>query len=538
MPEDDDLPRMLSGRYRLEGTLGHGGMGVVYRGVDLMMKRPIAVKLIRGVDGVGLDDEIAGRFMREAKNTARVQHQHIIEVFDLGRTDEGGLYFVMELLEGESLSARLRRQGVVPAHEVVHIGRQICDALYVAHVAGVIHRDLKPANVMLLSRAGDENYVKVLDFGVAKSYSADQQTQLTHTGMLVGTVDYMAPEQIMGKQVDGRTDIYSLGIVLYKMLSGKAPFRDTGVPALIHAHLNTMPKPLIEVAPGVPNELDRVVLRCLAKNPDRRYESMAELGRALADALPSGEGIELPYPPPPQVRAPGVFPPSPDPYFGDDTTTVARQPELPPPHRLPAPSAPNVRNEEEDEVSFDDATVKMDRQLNPKKPAARSGLPMTPRAPPPARTRRQSTPPPRFEDVTGPRAPVAEPRICAMCQTMNASNAIACLACGVSLMPEDQAAVRARVRAVTRTGPPAPMPSSPPGMMPPASGPYDRASRGAPVMNVPGSGPYDPIPRGGSAVTTTGPHLPVPHSGWHQPAPPQPMSMWERFLMWTGLRGR
>ena len=296
MSEDDDLPRLLSDRYRLEGTLGHGGMGVVYRGMDLMMKRPVAVKLIRAVDGVELDDEIAGRFLREAKNTARLQHEHIIEVFDLGRGDEGGLYFVMELLEGESLSARLRRAGKISPETTVHIARQICDALQVAHTAGVIHRDLKPANIMLLSRAGDDDFVKVLDFGVAKSTAGDQDTQLTHTGMLVGTVDYMAPEQIMGKPVDGRTDVYALGVVLYKMLSGKAPFKDTGVPALIHAHLNTMPKPLIEVTTGVPNELDHVVLRCLAKSPDRRFESMAELSRALAHAvLPDSGLIDLEY---------------------------------------------------------------------------------------------------------------------------------------------------------------------------------------------------------------------------------------------------
>src|SRR5690349_14878503 len=142
MSEADDLPRLLSGRYRLEATLGHGGMGVVYRGADLMMKRPIAVKLIRAVDGVELDDEIAGRFLREAKNTARLQHEHIIEVFDLGRTEEGGMYFVMELLEGESLSARLRRAGKLSPATTVHIGRQICEALQVAHTNGVIHRDL------------------------------------------------------------------------------------------------------------------------------------------------------------------------------------------------------------------------------------------------------------------------------------------------------------------------------------------------------------------------------------------------------------
>ena len=195
---DDSLPRLLGGRYRLEAKLGSGGMGVVYRATDQTMHRPVAVKLVRGVDGVTLDDEVAGRFLREAKNTARVQHENIIEVYDLGRSDQGDMYFVMELLEGESLSTMLRREGKIKPALAVHIARQMCAALHVAHAAGIIHRDLKPANVMLVQRGNDASYVKVLDFGVAKSYTPDQQTQLTHTGMLVGTVEYMAPEQIMG----------------------------------------------------------------------------------------------------------------------------------------------------------------------------------------------------------------------------------------------------------------------------------------------------------------------------------------------------
>ena len=394
MPEEDDLPRLLSNRYRLEGTLGHGGMGVVYRGTDLMMQRSVAVKLIRAVDGVELDDEIAGRFLREAKNTARLQHEHIIEVFDLGRSDEGGLYFVMELLEGESLSARLRRDGQLSPGTSVHIGRQICDALEVAHRAGVIHRDLKPANVMLLSRAGDHDYVKVLDFGVAKSTSGDQETQLTHTGMLVGTVDYMAPEQIMGKPVDGRTDVYALGVVLYKMLSGRAPFRDTGVPALIHAHLNTMPKPLIEVTQGVPNELDHVVLRCLAKSPERRFESMAELARALTAAIaPESVGlINLEY---------GGAQGDDDIYGQGDQTAVARSfadgplpPVSAPPRALamhaPLPAEDATVNErvgrsgenvldpfgvdEPDAMPLEDATIRIDRPLAMKPPPGAGAL--------------------------------------------------------------------------------------------------------------------------------------------------------------------
>ncbi|MBX3209560.1 MAG: protein kinase [Labilithrix sp.] len=547
MSEEDDLPRLLSGRYRLEATLGHGGMGVVYRGMDLMMKRPIAVKLIRAVDGVELDDEIAGRFLREAKNTARLQHQHIIEVFDLGRSDEGGLYFVMELLEGESLSARLRREGALSPESTAHIGRQICEALQVAHSAGVIHRDLKPANIMLLSRAGDDDFVKVLDFGVAKSLGAsDQETQLTHTGMLVGTVDYMAPEQIMGKPVDGRTDVYALGVVLYKMLSGKAPFRDSGVPALIHAHLNTMPKPLIEMTTGVPNELDHVVLRCLAKLPERRFESMAELARALTHAvMPESAGlIDLEY------GGAGD-----DIYEEGDKTEIGRSfadASSPPPMRVgrsmhdPLPADDATVNERVEEMVFDDATVKIDRALAMRPPQAGSGggLPMTPRAPmhrvpsaPPVIQRSPAHAQPLYpEDLSTSKRPLpdeitridrSEPRTCAMCQTVNAPHVRACLACGVSLAVEDQDAVRARVRVdAPRTA------SSPaPHMPPPTSGTYDMGMRG-PAPSHHASGPYG----------TPSPMHGVPAVPWlPQQAPPQqaaPPSMWERFLTWTGLRGR
>ena len=484
MPESDDsLPRLLGDRYRLEATLGHGGMGIVYRATDLTMHRSVAVKLIRGTDGVELDEEVAGRFLREAKNTARIQHEHIIEVFDLGRSPEGDLFFVMELLEGESLSARIRRDGKLTPDATVHIGRQICEALHVAHAAGIIHRDLKPANVMLISRAGDDDYVKVLDFGVAKSYSPDQQTQLTHTGMLVGTVEYMAPEQIMGKIVDGRTDVYSLGIVLYRMLTGRMPFRDGGVPSLIHAHLNVAPKAIRELEPEVSHTLEKAVMRALCKDPRDRYPSMADFARALVTAMGGDAEMGLV-----SLEYGGD-----DPYDAGDKTELVRPNEQPSlddaqldstlkmPKRTPPSGGPQVMPVPPPVIDFADKTAVMPREES------------TAKRPVPAMAREMS-----------------EPKTCAMCQTVNPPHVRACQACGVSLAAEDQDAVRARVSAVPRTAHvPAPQPS-------PVSGQF-RAGMTPPSGTQP---PY------------------TPHSGVPYGVPPRAPSMWERFLSWTGLRGR
>jgi serine/threonine protein kinase len=537
---DESLPKLLGGRYRLEAKLGSGGMGVVFRATDLTMKRAVAVKLIRGVDGVALDEEVAGRFLREAKNTARIQHENIIEVYDLGRSDQGDMFFVMELLEGESLSTKIRRDGKLPINVGVHIARQMCAALHVAHAAGIIHRDLKPANVMLIERGGQTNYVKVLDFGVAKSYTPDQQTQLTHTGMLVGTVEYMAPEQIMGRVVDGRTDIYSLGIVMYRMLTGKAPFRDGGVPALIHAHLNVFPKPMTDTAPEIPGALDRVILRCLAKQPEQRYESMEELSRALASALePEDLGlVSLEYES------------DDDPYDAGVKTEVAR-PAL--------ESLPDLSNEVIDE-SFDDATVKMDRPdaaaigkiRRALAQQAEEGIDRTAIMSREESTAKRSIP----EEVK--RIDASGPRECAMCRTMNAPHARACSACGVSLAREDQEAVRARVTAPRTAHLPAPQ------MPPPTTGGYPAPSFGhSPPHGTAGIGhagaghaahPGHAGPPGhaGSRDASAAAGPPHPHAmqggnslqgmawGTLPPGtpPPPPPSAWQRFLTWTGLKTR
>jgi serine/threonine protein kinase len=280
---------MLSERYRLERKLGHGGMGIVYGATDVVMRRPVAVKLV-AVDPA-MEEETASRFLREARNTARIQHPNIVHVFDLGRSDRGELFFVMELLDGESLSQKLRKVSHFSAEICMYIAKQICRALEHAHSHGVIHRDLKPANIMLVPTADDPHFVKVLDFGVAKTQ--DQGTQLTRAGMLVGTIEYMAPEQIMGKSVDARADVYALGVIMYRMLTGTPLFREGGSAQLLSKHLNDAPEPLRGRAPSyeIPAALELVVLKCLAKLPDARFASMADLDDALDRLLHPSEDL-------------------------------------------------------------------------------------------------------------------------------------------------------------------------------------------------------------------------------------------------------
>ncbi|MDB4945539.1 MAG: Serine/threonine-protein kinase PknB [Labilithrix sp.] len=534
--DDAPVPRLLGGRYLLEDKLGSGGMGVVYRATDQVMRRTVAVKLVQSKASAQLDDEIAGRFLREAKNTARLVHENIVELYDLGRQDDD-LYFVMELLEGESLSAKLKREGKLDVRTVVHVIRQMCAALEVAHSAGIIHRDLKPANVMLVPRGNDPCFAKVLDFGVAKSFGVEQETQLTHTGMLVGTVEYMAPEQIMGRSVDGRTDLYALGIVMYRMLTGKQPFRDGGVPALIHAHLNKYPAPISELVPEVPGEIDRVVLRCLAKDPAQRYESMTELSRALAAALTSTDSLmSLEY-------EPGE---SDDVYQAGDMTEVARGARAGDATVGGAGSVPRLPADDAGS-SYGDSTVKMDRPSSASDrliPSASRNV-RSPRI-----DERDSTALMAREDqstrkrkIEIPPRLAGTPRECAMCHTMNAPHARACAACGVSLAIEDQEAVRARVNA------PAPQPISGGYAVP--QGPYGgpghpgHAGHATPPSGRPSQTGYASNAPGAPGPSTP-PHAPGAPS-WGPPGRPSgtpsapgsasgSSSVWERLLKLTGLR--
>ncbi|MBS1153484.1 MAG: serine/threonine protein kinase, partial [Myxococcaceae bacterium] len=275
-------PETIADRYRLDAVLGRGGMGEVYRATDLRSGTVVAVKVMRANDEDV--ERAASRFIREARQTAALSHPNIVRALDFGRVG-GILYLVIEHLEGESLGRVLKRETRLSPERAVHIGVQLCAALEAVHVAGIVHRDVKPANAMRVPTRADPDFMKLIDFGIARGDSED--TQLTGTGMMVGTTEYAAPEQILGEPLDGRADQYALGVMLYRLLAGVAPFEGPGASALVHQHLNVAPVPLTQRAPdaGIPPALDAVVLRCLAKRANGRHASMAELALALRRGL-------------------------------------------------------------------------------------------------------------------------------------------------------------------------------------------------------------------------------------------------------------
>ena len=262
-------------QYRIEARLGGGGMGEVFRARDLELDRDVAIKLVRPE----LADlaEVTARFRAEARTLAGLAHSNIATVFRFF-AHEGTLYLVMEYISGQAFGDMLREKGALPATEVVRIMKQALAGLGYAHDNKVVHRDIKPGNLMLDGR----DTVKVLDFGIAHLLD---QTRITQSGSVLGTPAYMAPEQVLGQQVDGRTDLYALGVVLYEMLTGKLPYRANSQFEQMRAHLETQPRSLKEMNETVPRPLRETIVQALAKQADDRFQSAAEFSDALEVAL-------------------------------------------------------------------------------------------------------------------------------------------------------------------------------------------------------------------------------------------------------------
>jgi hypothetical protein len=290
-PERDLEGRIVADRYEVESLLGSGGMGAVYRAQHVHMRKTVALKVLHG-EMTHLP-EVVARFEREAIAAAHIQHPHVAAATDFGRLDNGSFYLVLEYVDGRSLRTVLDQDGRLSPPRAIRIAQQIAEALEAAHEAGIVHRDLKPDNVMLVERGGDPDFVKVLDFGIAKLSREETASSpaLTQLGSVFGTPEYMSPEQAMGSVVDHRSDLYSLGIILYEMVSGATPFASEDSIAILTRHM-TQPPP--ELGPEVPREVARSINGLLGKRPDERPDS----ARTVATELAALEA-ELREPPPP-----------------------------------------------------------------------------------------------------------------------------------------------------------------------------------------------------------------------------------------------
>ena len=294
---DPLIGRVLADRYHILKKLGEGGMGRVYLGEHVKMNRQCAIKVMSAQ--LVNDAESAQRFAREASNAARIIHPNVAAVFDYGES-EGLVYIVMEYIDGESLSHLLETERVIAPHRALDIARQVADGLSAAHELGIIHRDLKPDNIIVgRSRSGRE-VAKVVDFGIAKAVQDAPQEALTRTGLVIGTPEYMSPEQLLGDPVDVRSDLYSLGCILYQMLTGAPAFDATTREQMITRRLTEDPPHVRTLVPEVPEELDRVLHRMLARTAANRYPNAAEVREALTPSKALGDAWDPSFKPTPR----------------------------------------------------------------------------------------------------------------------------------------------------------------------------------------------------------------------------------------------
>ncbi len=280
----DLLGSIVADRYHILKKLGEGGMGTVYLAEHVKMGRKSALKVMN--PGMNTDPDAIARFNREASNASRLSHPNICGIYDFGETPDGLIYLAMEFIEGASLTSLIEKGGSLPAPRAASLVHQTADALQVAHDAGIVHRDLKPDNIMVARNRDGSDLVKVVDFGIAKASSSDAQ-KVTKTGLVVGTPEYMSPEQLAGDKLDGRSDIYSLGLVAFNCLTGALPFAaETAQEAMI-MRLTDRPRTLEEVAPDRPwpASLQAVLDKALARDAGERYQSAAQFGREFAAAI-------------------------------------------------------------------------------------------------------------------------------------------------------------------------------------------------------------------------------------------------------------
>ena len=276
---------VVAGKYRVDRVLGSGGMGIVVAATQLELDRPVAIKFL--VAEAAKAPEIVARFAREARAVAKIQGEHVARVLDVGVLDSGLPYMVMEYLDGTDLAQRIA-QGRLPLPEIARYMLEACEALAEAHAAGIVHRDLKPANLFLARRPDRTTIVKLLDFGISKS-PVGSAAGITSTQAIMGSPVYMSPEQLVSaKNVDARSDIWSLGVVLYEALAGTPPFNAESMPQIVTRILHTAAPPLAETRPDLPPSVSAIVERCLSKDPMGRFGDVAELAWGLAPFVEDG----------------------------------------------------------------------------------------------------------------------------------------------------------------------------------------------------------------------------------------------------------
>jgi serine/threonine protein kinase len=288
-PDDPLVGVVLAGRYVVKRRIGEGGMGLVYEALHRDIDKRVAIKILR--DDLSRRPEVVARFRQEAKSASRIGHENIVDISDFGETTRGASYFVMEFLDGEDLANVLGRDVTVDAGRVCAIVLQCCRALSATHAKGIVHRDIKPENIFLTKRDGVDDFVKIVDFGIAKMSDIETEgapgRKLTKTGMIFGTPEYMSPEQAAGKELDHRVDVYALGIILYECLAGRVPFEGDTFMGVLTQHLFAELPPIVDLNPKatVSRELETVIRKALAKDPDDRYQDTEELAEAITCAL-------------------------------------------------------------------------------------------------------------------------------------------------------------------------------------------------------------------------------------------------------------
>jgi serine/threonine-protein kinase len=276
--------QVVAGRYRVLQKLGEGGMGIVYLAEHITIEKKVALKVL--LHEYARKQDLKERFLQEAKAAARIGHENIVDITDFGPTPDGSVFFAMEYLEGKDLSQVIRDDGPLPWPRAKTILLQICRALGAAHAKQIVHRDMKPENIYLIEREGQNDFAKLLDFGIAKMSMEQGEKRLTRTGMIFGTPEYMSPEQAQGNKPDHRVDIYAMGVITYEMLTGSVPFKADTFMGILTKHIFENPVPPSQVNPNVaiPAEVEEVILKAMAKDRTERFQSMTEMAAGIAQA--------------------------------------------------------------------------------------------------------------------------------------------------------------------------------------------------------------------------------------------------------------